>query len=145
MLRPVVCGTFHDAYRAVLDLVTAAPQYMTSSRGSRSHEMSNVFTLADPCRRTPALAARRTNIVFNYSEVLWCLSGRDDLDMIGYYTPRLCALAVDGHRRPVGRLLAPGRLQAELLECRLSLTQRAVTGDSASLITDGMYVSCHGS
>ncbi|MBB4914066.1 hypothetical protein [Streptosporangium saharense] len=145
MLRLAVCGTFHDAYCAVLDLVTAVPQYMTSSRGSRSHEMLNVFTLADPCRRTPALAARRTNIIFKYEEVLWCLSGRDGLDMIGYCAPRLRALAVDGHRRPVGQLLAPGRLQVGLLECRLSLTQRAAIGYSASSISDDMYVSCHGS
>ncbi|MEV8637599.1 thymidylate synthase [Streptosporangium sp. NPDC051023] len=99
MLRPAVFAAFHDAYRAVLDLVAATPQYTISSRGNRSREVLNVsFTLTDPRRRTPALAARRTNIVFNLAEALWYLAGRDDLDMIGYYAPRLRSLAADGAR-----------------------------------------------
>ncbi|WP_433362482.1 thymidylate synthase [Streptosporangium sp. CA-115845] len=99
MLRPAVFAAFHDAYRAVLDLVVTTPQYTISSRGNRSREVLNVsFTLTDPRRRTPALATRRTNIVFNLAEALWYLAGRDDLDMIGYYAPRLRSLAVDGAR-----------------------------------------------
>ncbi|MFF0250180.1 thymidylate synthase [Streptosporangium sandarakinum] len=99
MLRPAVFAGFHDAYLAVLDLVATAPQYTISSRGNRSREVLNVsFTLTDPRRRTPALATRRTNIVFNLAEALWYLAGRDDLDMIGYYAPRLRRLAVDGTR-----------------------------------------------
>lgn len=97
MMQPTAFATFHDAYRAVLDLVISTPQYTTSSRGNRSREVLNVsFTLADPHRRTPALAARRTNIVFNIAEALWYLAGRDDINMIGYYAPRLRSLAVDG-------------------------------------------------
>ncbi|MEU8203393.1 thymidylate synthase [Streptosporangium sp. NPDC049046] len=99
MLRPAVFAAFHDAYRAVLDLVVTTPQYTISSRGNRSREVLNVsFTLTDPRRRTPALATRRTNIIFNLAEALWYLAGRDDLDMIGYYAPRLRSLAVDGAR-----------------------------------------------
>ncbi|GGS98895.1 thymidylate synthase [Planobispora rosea] len=98
-MQPPVFATFHDAYRAVLELVSTHPQHETSTRGNHSRERLNVsFTLADPRHRTPALAARRTNIVFNYAEVLWYLSGRDDVEMIGYYAPRLRTLAADGRR-----------------------------------------------
>ncbi|MEV6861565.1 thymidylate synthase [Streptosporangium subroseum] len=91
--------TFHDAYLAVLQQVLTRPQYQTSSRGNQSLECLNVsFALADPRQRTPNLAARRTNIIFNHAEALWYLAGRDDAAMIGYYAPRLHALAADGHR-----------------------------------------------
>ncbi|GAB3977728.1 thymidylate synthase [Actinoallomurus acanthiterrae] len=92
-------ATFHHAYRAVLGQVYRRPQFKPESRGNRSRECLNVaFTLTDPRQRTPYLVARRTNIVFNYAETLWYLSGRDDLAMIGHYAPRLRALSADGER-----------------------------------------------
>jgi thymidylate synthase len=54
--------------------------------------------LTNPVDRTPYLAARKANIVFNYAEALWYLAGRADLDMIGYYAPRLRRLSADGGR-----------------------------------------------
>lgn len=98
-MHPPQFATFHHAYRTVLGQVHTHPQFTTESRGNRSRECLNVaFTLTDPRQRTPYLAARRTNIVFNYAETLWYLSGRDDLAMIGHYAPRLRALSADGER-----------------------------------------------
>lgn len=98
-MHPPQFATFHHAYRTVLWQVHRHPQFETESRGNRSRECLNVaFTLTDPRQRTPYLAARRTNIVFNYAETLWYLSGRDDLAMIGHYAPRLRALSADGAR-----------------------------------------------
>jgi thymidylate synthase len=98
-MRPPVFATFHDAYLAVLDELTNRPEHLINSRGNRSRECRNIsFTLADPRHRTPHLPARKTNIVFNYAEALWYLAGRDDLNMIGYYAPRLRPLSVDGSR-----------------------------------------------
>ncbi|GII42910.1 thymidylate synthase [Planotetraspora phitsanulokensis] len=97
MLGPPRFDTFHAAYQSVLHQLLAEPQYASSSRGKSSSEILGVsFTLTDPRQRTPYLTARRPNIVFNHAEALWYLAGRADLDMIGYYAPRLRALSADG-------------------------------------------------
>ncbi len=88
----VVCGpvymTFQAAYLDVLRYIMASYRYRTAGRGNDALEVTNTsFTLTDPLARIPYLAARRSNIVFNYAEVLWYLAGRDDLTMIGYYAP----------------------------------------------------------
>ncbi|OJF10757.1 thymidylate synthase [Couchioplanes caeruleus] len=89
--------SFQQAYLAVLRTVARRYQYETASRGKKAREIINSsFTITDPIDRTPYLAARRTNIVFNHAEALWYLTGRDDVDMIGYYAPRLRDLAVEG-------------------------------------------------
>ncbi|MDM4721379.1 thymidylate synthase [Micromonospora sp. WMMA1363] len=89
--------SFEQAYLAVLRTVARRHQYETNGRGKKAREIINSsFTITDPVDRTPYLAARRTNIVFNHAEALWYLTGRDDLDMIGYYAPRLRDLAIEG-------------------------------------------------
>jgi thymidylate synthase len=85
---------FQDAYLAVLRHVTAAHQYKTATRGKHALEVINTsFTIANPTDRTPYLVARRTNVVFNHAEALWYLSGRNGIEMIGYYAPQLRQLA----------------------------------------------------
>jgi thymidylate synthase len=90
-------GTFADAYLAVLHALVTDPEHRITTRGTAAIEITNVsFTLADPIQRTPHLAARRSNIIFNHAETLWYLSGRRDLDMIAHYAPSLRALSADG-------------------------------------------------
>lgn len=97
MIHGPTYGSFQQAYLAVLQAVRGGYRYETAGRGKNAREVINTsFTITDPVNRTPYLAARRTNIVFNHAEALWYLAGREDLDMIGYYAPRLGALAVDG-------------------------------------------------
>lgn len=89
--------SFEPAYLAVLRQVDGRAEYQNAPRGNASRECLNVsFQLTDPTARVPFLASRRINIVFNFAEVLWFLSGRDDLDMIGYYAPRMHSYSVDG-------------------------------------------------
>ena len=40
----------------------------------------------------------KANVVFNRAEALWYLSGRDDLEMISHYAPRLRRFSADGQR-----------------------------------------------
>lgn len=88
---------FADAYRAVLSAIRDTPSYHTVTRAKTAIETLNVsFTLLDPVDRTPYIAARKTNIVFNHAEALWYLLGRDDLAMIAYYAPTLRRLSMDG-------------------------------------------------
>ena len=90
-------GTFTDAYLAVLRALVTHPEHRIAARGSTAIEITNVsFSLADPVQRTPYLAARKSNIIFNHAETLWCLSGRRDLDMIAHYAPSLRVLSADG-------------------------------------------------
>lgn len=97
MLTPAEFTSFTDAYVAVLRRIIDDPEFETSGRGKDGIEVPNVsFRLTDPSRRTPFLAARQANIVFNYAEALWYLAGRNDVAMIGYYAPRLAKLSSDG-------------------------------------------------
>jgi len=92
-------ATFTDAYLAILSQVASSPRYEIVTRGNAAREILNVcFTVRDPVARSPYLAARKANIVFNHAEALWYLSGRDDLAMIGHYAPRLRRFATDGQR-----------------------------------------------
>jgi thymidylate synthase len=92
-------ATFTDAYLAVLAQVADSPWYEIVTRGNAAQEILNVcFTVDDPLTRSPYLAARKANIVFNHAEALWYLSGRDDLAMIGHYAPRLRRFSTDGQR-----------------------------------------------
>ncbi len=94
-----VFATFTDAYLAVLAQVAGSPRYEIATRGNTAQEILNVcFTVDDPLTRSPYLAARKANIVFNNAEALWYLSGRDDLAMIGHYAPRLRSFSADGQR-----------------------------------------------
>jgi len=89
--------TFGDAYLAVLREIRQTPQYHTQTRAKTAIETTNVsFTVLNPIARTPYVAARKANIVFNHAEALWYLTGRDDLDMIAYYAPTLRPLSADG-------------------------------------------------
>src|SRR5215831_16028879 len=92
-------ATFADAYLTVLAQVARSSRYKIATRGNTAQEILNVcFTVDDPLTRSPYLAARKSNIVFNHAEVLWYLSGRDDLAMIGHYAPRLRRFSTDGQR-----------------------------------------------
>ena len=64
-----VFATFTDAYLAVLSQVAGSPQYEITTRGNTAREILNVcFTVDDPLTRSPYLAARKANIVFNNAE-----------------------------------------------------------------------------
>jgi thymidylate synthase len=97
MFGPAIFTTFDDAYLSVLRHVSEWHTYHNAPRGNPARECLNVsFTLTDPRERIIYAAPRQTNIVFCYAEALWYLLARDDLDMIGYYAPRLCKLSADG-------------------------------------------------
>lgn len=88
---------FHHAYLGQLRLVFEKPAYFNAPRGQHSRErLAAQFHLDDPGQRMAFVPRRRTNIVFNFAEALWYLSGRDDLDFIGYYAPSMRCYSMDG-------------------------------------------------
>jgi thymidylate synthase len=89
--------SFDSAYLAVLRHVNGQFEHVNAPRGNASRECLNVsFQIVDPVARLPFLPARRVNVVFNFAEALWFLSGRDDLAMIGYYASGMHSYSVDG-------------------------------------------------
>lgn len=88
---------FQDAYLAQLRETFQGPQFRNAPRGQPSVERLGVaFRIDDPTQRHISLRARRTNLVFNFAEALWYLSGSDDLSFIGYYAPSIANYSADG-------------------------------------------------
>jgi thymidylate synthase len=96
----MTCLTYLDVQSAYLDqlrLTLCEPEYVNAPRGQRSRERLGVsFRVADPVQRHVALPSRRTNIVFNFAEALWYLSGRQDLAFIEFYAPTMARYSRDG-------------------------------------------------
>ncbi|WP_344965390.1 thymidylate synthase [Crossiella cryophila] len=75
------------------------PAYRNAPRGFASREQLGLrYRLREASQRIPFVPARRLNLVFNFAEALWYLSGRDDLDFIGYYAPSIRKYSADGTR-----------------------------------------------
>ncbi|GAA3048080.1 thymidylate synthase [Actinokineospora globicatena] len=91
--------TFHHAYAAVLRSVAEEPTYRNAPRGNASRERIGVqYRVREAAQRVPVIPARRLNIVFNFAEALWYLSGRDDLAFIATYAPSIRKYSADGVR-----------------------------------------------
>jgi thymidylate synthase len=91
--------TFHQAYLMLLRSLMNDPGYRNAPRGFPSREQVGVqYRLRDPRQRVPLVPARSLNIIFNFAEALWYLSGRDDLDFIAYYAPSIRKYSSDGVR-----------------------------------------------
>lgn len=89
--------SFEQAYLGVLRQIHDQFQFTNAPRGNASRECLNVsFQLADPLSRVPYIRGRKVNIVFNYAEALWFLWGRDDLELISYYAPRMRSYSANG-------------------------------------------------
>jgi len=89
--------TFEQAYLTQLRSVRDEPEFSNSPRGFRSRERLGVtYRLANPRERVVRTPSRRTNIVFNFAEVLWYLSGSNNLDMVRFYAPSMGRYSADG-------------------------------------------------
>lgn len=94
--------TFHHAYPVMLRMVAEEWTYRIVPRGFPSVERVGVqYRLRDASQRVPFIPGRRLNIVFNFAEALWYLSGRDDLSFIAYYAPSIRKYSAD-HVRLTG-------------------------------------------
>jgi thymidylate synthase len=92
---------FQDAYLHQVGELLREPRFRAAcgagpdGRGGRER-LGAGFTLRDPLRRLVTHRARRVNLVFHFAEALWHLAGRDDLDYLAYYAPRLRNYSADG-------------------------------------------------
>jgi thymidylate synthase len=88
---------FHEAYLDILKDIYYNPQFFNAPRGNRSREKLNVnFTINNPIERVCYIPSRKTNIIFNFAEVLWYLSSSNRLDFISYYAKNMVRYSMDG-------------------------------------------------
>ncbi|MHB7981739.1 thymidylate synthase [Clostridium sporogenes] len=88
---------FHEAYLKNLNDVYYNPEFINQPRGNVSKERLNYFMiLENPRERICYTKSRKTNIVFNFAEALWYLSGSNDLDYISYYASNMKKYSMDG-------------------------------------------------
>ncbi|GAB2537640.1 thymidylate synthase [Nocardia heshunensis] len=94
---PLTFDTFEQAYLSHLRRVRDEPEYSNAPRGQHSREILGVtYRLANPRERIVRVPERRTNIVFNFAEALWYLSGSNSLDFIEHYAPSIGQYSADG-------------------------------------------------
>lgn len=89
--------TFDQAYQAMLATVVHEPDFHNAPRGYASREKLGMnFMIRQPIQRGVYSSVRKSNIVFNFAEALWYLSGRNDLAMMQYYNKRMPDYSMDG-------------------------------------------------
>ena len=88
---------FDQAYQAMLATVVHEPDFHNAPRGYASREKLGMnFMIRQPIQRGVYSSVRKSNIVFNFAEALWYLSGRNDLAMMQYYNKRMPDYSMDG-------------------------------------------------
>jgi thymidylate synthase len=94
---PAVFDTFGQAYLAYLARVRHEPEFRNAPRGFSSRELLGVgYRLRNPRERAITTRARRTNLIFNFAEALWYLSGSNALEVIAFYAPSIARYSSDG-------------------------------------------------
>jgi thymidylate synthase len=97
MMRAWHYDTFEQAYLAQLRKVRDEPEFSNAPRGFHSREVLGVtYRLTNPRERVIRTPSRRTNIVFNFAEALWYLSGSNSLDLVRFYAPSMSKYSADG-------------------------------------------------
>lgn len=89
--------TFDQAYHAMLSAVYHQPDFFNAPRGYDSREKLGMnFMIRQPVQRGVYSPVRKSNIIFNFAEAMWYLSGRNDLAMMHYYNKRMPDYSMDG-------------------------------------------------
>lgn len=87
---------FQDAYLYYLKRAYYEPQFENSPRGNKSKEILGIsFTLTNPIDRVCYIPKRKINIVFNFAEAIWYLTGSNSLEYISYYAHNMKKYSMD--------------------------------------------------
>lgn len=118
-----------ELYLATLRNVCGAYEYRSAPRGHAEREIIGYGArIDDPRARFCLHAARKQNVVFNYAEALWYLSGRNDLEFIAHYAPSMARYSPDGKHLPGtgygARLLHYGERGLDQIERALDILSR---------------------
>ncbi|SFN91480.1 thymidylate synthase [Xenorhabdus japonica] len=93
--------TFNQLYIETLDLISNNYEFENSPRGHSEREVLGFSCkLTNPLSRYCFHPMRKQNVIFNYAEALWYLSGKNDLDFIYWYAPSMAKYSADGKTLP---------------------------------------------
>ena len=96
-IAPLHTDDFQSGYFSLVERLLSAPVLLNAPRGKRSRELVCVdLVLSDPRNRLIAHPARRANLAFQFGELLWYLSGSNELPMLEYYAPSVRSYSADG-------------------------------------------------
>lgn len=88
--------TFDSAYMSVLDDLYYHADFYNAPRGFKSREkLAFDFEIENPVQRGIYNTKRKCNIIFNFAEALWYLSGSNKLSDISYYNQRMTSYSMD--------------------------------------------------
>ncbi|RDU22243.1 thymidylate synthase [Anaerosacchariphilus polymeriproducens] len=88
---------FEEAYIENLRETYCNPEFENSPRGYKSRERLNcTIEIENPIERVCYLPARKENIIFNFAEAIWYLSGSNSLEFIDYYASNMKKYSADG-------------------------------------------------
>ncbi|MCF2858485.1 thymidylate synthase [Pseudoalteromonas sp. SMS1] len=94
-------NNLNQLYLNTLDEVYNLYEFENSPRGFAEREILGFCgKLDNPKNRFCYHPQRRQNIIFNYAEALWYLSGKNDLDFIQWYAPSMARFSADGATLP---------------------------------------------
>ena len=88
MAHAKIANNYHDIFMELLDQHYNRYDYCNSPRGLQQRE--KIFTnyiLTNPIERVVLSKERRCNIIFQFAEVLWYLSGDDSLSILNIMLP----------------------------------------------------------
>lgn len=122
-------ATLDELYRATLEEVYFSFEFTNSPRGYAEREIIGYSArIENPIARFCGHPQRKQNIVFNYAEALWYLSGRNDLKFIAHYAPSMARYSADGITLPGtgygARLLSFGSGRLNQIERALDILSR---------------------
>ncbi|PHM43542.1 thymidylate synthase [Xenorhabdus szentirmaii] len=93
--------TFDELYLSTLERVNHHYEFENSPRGYFEREIIGFSCkLMNPLSRYCFHPMRKQNIIFNYAEALWYLSGKNDLEFISRYAPSMAKYSADGKTLP---------------------------------------------
>lgn len=92
---------FTSLYRDTLHKICFEYEHINAPRGNKERELIGFnVRLDNPRDRFCLSKIRKQNIVFNYAEALWYLSGKNDLAFISWYAPSMQRYSPDGISLP---------------------------------------------
>lgn len=92
---------FSKFYQYTLQRVCYQHEHYHAPRGHSEREIVGYCArLNSPRERFCLNRLRRQNIVFNFAEALWYLSGKNDLAFIAWYAPSMARYSADGISLP---------------------------------------------
>lgn len=129
MNAPRRFATLDELYRSTLEEVYCRYEFMSAPRGHLEREILGYgASIENPRARFCRHPKRKQNIVFNYAEALWYLSGKNDLQFIAHYAPSIARYSADGRTLPGtgygARLLRFGPRGMNQIERALDLLSR---------------------